>query len=54
MSSLLCNQQRSLQHDLPLGAYMLKPVQRIFKYQLLLQVDTLAVYLLAELAELFI
>ena len=38
MSRLLCNQQRSLRHDLPLGAYLLKPVQRIFKYQLLLQV----------------
>lgn len=40
MSKLLCNQQASLRHDLPLGAYLLKPVQRIFKYQLLLQVSS--------------
>jgi hypothetical protein len=30
--------QRALQHALPLGSYLLKPVQRILKYHLLLQV----------------
>ncbi len=31
-------QQVTLGHSLPLGAYLLKPVQRILKYHLLLQV----------------
>lgn len=31
--------QRRLHHKLPLGAYLLKPVQRITKYQLLLKVS---------------
>ncbi len=31
-------QQKCLEHSLPLGAYLLKPVQRILKYHLLLQV----------------
>ena len=31
-------QQTLLSHALPLGAYLLKPVQRILKYHLLLQV----------------
>lgn len=30
--------QELLQHSLPLGSYLLKPVQRILKYHLLLQV----------------
>jgi len=32
--------QRRLQHPLPLRAYLLKPVQRITKYKLLLKVRT--------------
>ena len=32
--------QRKAGHKLPLGAYLLKPVQRITKYQLLLKVRT--------------
>lgn len=35
-SSILKRQQLSLQHALPLGSYLLKPVQRILKYHLLL------------------
>lgn len=31
--------QERLRHALPLGAYLLKPVQRILKYHLLLQVS---------------
>ncbi|KAK3563134.1 hypothetical protein QTP86_016369 [Hemibagrus guttatus] len=34
------DRQASLQHSLPLGAYLLKPVQRILKYHLLLQALT--------------
>lgn len=34
------DRQASLQHSLPLGAYLLKPVQRILKYHLLLQART--------------
>lgn len=32
------DRQELLQHSLPLGSYLLKPVQRILKYHLLLQV----------------
>jgi len=38
VSAMLNSQQLVLQHSLPLGCYLLKPVQRILKYQLLLQV----------------
>ncbi|XP_055601732.1 uncharacterized protein LOC129750738 isoform X2 [Uranotaenia lowii] len=35
-NSLLINTQKMLNHTLPLGSYLLKPVQRILKYHLLL------------------
>ena len=35
---LLRERQVALQHTLPLGSYLLKPVQRVLKYHLLLQV----------------
>lgn len=35
---LFRERQLSLHHTLPLGSYLLKPVQRILKYHLLLQV----------------
>lgn len=38
ISAALQRQQMALQHVLPLGSYLLKPVQRILKYHLLLQV----------------
>jgi len=38
VSAMFNCQQLVLQHSLPLGCYLLKPVQRILKYQLLLQV----------------
>ena len=38
MAALLKQQQTILQHGLPLGSYLLKPVQRILKYHLLLRV----------------
>jgi len=37
--SLLASTQKLLQHRLPLGSYLLKPVQRILKYHLLLDVS---------------
>jgi len=38
VAAALKRQQMALQHSLPLGSYLLKPVQRILKYHLLLQV----------------
>lgn len=38
ISVLFREQQLKLKHPLPLGSYLLKPVQRILKYHLLLQV----------------
>ncbi|VDK38357.1 unnamed protein product [Dibothriocephalus latus] len=40
--------QTALGHILPLATYLLKPVQRVLKYQLLLQVIQLHFYLLAS------
>lgn len=37
-NSLLTSTQKRLNHTLPLGSYLLKPVQRILKYHLLLDV----------------
>ena len=39
VSALLRRQQLVLQHGLPLGSYLLKPVQRILKYHVMLQVS---------------
>lgn len=36
---LFRERQIALHHTLPLGSYLLKPVQRILKYHLLLQVN---------------
>lgn len=38
MAALFRERQTALGHALPLGSYLLKPVQRILKYHLLLQV----------------
>jgi len=40
LAAWLRRQQTSLQHGLPLGSYLLKPVQRILKYHILLQVSS--------------
>ena len=40
---LLNRQQKKLEHCLPLIAYLFKPVQRVLKYHLLLQVCMLIV-----------
>jgi len=39
VAAMLNCQQMLLQHSLPLSCYLLKPVQRVLKYQLLLQVS---------------
>lgn len=41
MAALFREKQVALGHALPLGSYLLKPVQRILKYHLLLQVKQL-------------
>lgn len=47
VAEFLRKQQTLLQHGLPLGSYLLKPVQRILKYHILLQVGTLPTLLKA-------
>lgn len=42
LAASLRRQQTCLQHGLPLGSYLLKPVQRILKYHVLLQVGRIA------------
>lgn len=44
VSAMFNCQQLVLQHSLPLGCYLLKPVQRVLKYQLLLQVLLFAMF----------
>lgn len=39
MAKFFRERQESLRHSLPLGSYLLKPVQRILKYHLLLHVS---------------
>ena len=36
--------QTDLGHQLPLSAYLLKPMQRLTKYQLLLKVDIIQIF----------
>lgn len=38
LAELFKHQQMALHHALPLGSYLLKPVQRILKYHLFLEV----------------
>lgn len=40
LASAFKERQAALDHALPLGAYLLKPVQRILKYHLLLKVNS--------------
>jgi len=47
---LLNRQQKTLNHCLPLSAYLFKPVQRILKYHLLLQVLSHKFHLLCGLS----
>ena len=42
LSEVFKQRQLTMGHGLPLGAYLLKPVQRILKYHLLLQVSKLS------------
>lgn len=41
-NALLTSTQKMLRHRLPLGSFLLKPVQRILKYHLLLEVSAAA------------
>ena len=41
---LLVNCQKELGHQLPLSSYLLKPMQRLTKYQLLLKVDMIQIF----------
>lgn len=41
-NALLTSTQKMLQHTLPLGSYLLKPVQRILRYHLLLDVSVIS------------
>lgn len=49
--SLLASTQKHLQHRLPLGSYLLKPVQRILKYHLLLDVSFFLEWVGGKVAE---
>lgn len=53
MAALFRERQIALGHALPLGSYLLKPVQRILKYHLLLQVNILLPILLIFINLLF-
>lgn len=55
-AKLIRERQIALGHALPLGSYLLKPVQRILKYHLLLQVRTLklVIHITSELSLFFI
>jgi len=45
LAASLRRQQTCLHHGLPLGSYLLKPVQRILKYHILLQVSRIVSHL---------
>lgn len=50
-AQLIRERQVALGHALPLGSYLLKPVQRILKYHLLLHVSTPQKYVFSSLTE---
>ena len=41
---ILLSCQKELGHQLPLSSYLLKPMQRLTKYQLLLKVDIIQIF----------
>ena len=41
---ILLSCQKELGHQLPLSSYLLKPMQRLTKYQLLLKVDMIQIF----------